>query len=142
VGSLTDTNPNARELVTEILDETLWWSAVKLLVEFLHAKTVEKVRVEFGFILDRDIAGKRQGKNQVVELADLESFIRTGIDEGTIEREGTSDFRFYPLGPELAFMPCNDADLHFASAEPSLLAEVGHTLRASGIKVYDDGRLL
>jgi hypothetical protein len=140
VGTLTDTNPKARELVTEILDETLWWSTLKLVVEFLHAKTVEKVRVEFGFVLDRDIAGKPQGRDQVVELADLESFIRAAIDEGTIERKGPSDFLFYPLGSELTFMLCNDADLHFASTEPPLLAEVGCALRASGIKVFDAGR--
>jgi len=142
MGTLRDNNPSAREFVTEILDETLWWSTLKLVVEFLHAKAVEKVKVEFGFVLDRDIAGKQQGSNQVVELADLESFIRAGIAEGTIEREGSSDFLSYPAGSALTFMLCNDADLHFASTEPSLLAEVGRALRESGIKVYDDGHLI
>jgi hypothetical protein len=142
MGTLTKANPNARELITEILDEPIWWSALKLVVEFLRAKNVEKVRIEFGFVLDRDIAGKGQGKDQVLQLADLESFVRTGINEGTIERKGLSDFLFYPLGADSAFMLCNDADLHFASAEASLLAELGQALRASGIKVYDSGRLI
>jgi hypothetical protein len=83
-----------------------------------------------------------QGRDQILQLAELESFIRTGINEGTVERNGSSDFLFYPLGADLAFMLCNDADLHFASTEPSLVAELGQTLSASGIKVYDSGRLI
>jgi hypothetical protein len=47
--------------VTGILDEELWWNTLKLVVEFLRAKAVEEVRVEFGFVLDRDLAGKEQG---------------------------------------------------------------------------------
>jgi hypothetical protein len=37
-------------------------------------------------------------------------------------------------------MLCNDADLHFAFIEESLLAEVVKVLRACGITVYDSGR--
>jgi len=139
---LTKDNPNARELVTGILDEELWWNTLKLVVEFLRAKAVEEVRVEFGFVLDRDLAGKEQGTNQTVRLADLEGYIRSGIEEGTIERNGSSDFLFYPRGAEVAFMLCNDADFHFASSEPSRLAEMAKMLSASEVKVYDSGRLV
>lgn len=111
-------------------------------MELLRAKAVERVRIEFGFVVDRDIAGQEQGRDQVIELVDLERFIRAGINEGTIEWRGTSDLRFLPVGTDLAFMLCNDADLHFASTQPSLLAEFGHTLSSNGIKVYDSGRLL
>jgi hypothetical protein len=142
MGTLTNGNPNARELVTEVLDETRWWETLRLVVGFLRTKTVEKVRIEFGFVLDRDLAGHQQRRDQIVELADLERCIRMGIGEGTIEWNGSSDFLFFPLGTELAFMLCNDADLHFASAEPSLLAELGNTLRLSGIRVYDSGKLI
>jgi len=142
MSTLTKDNPEAREFVTEILSEGLWWNTLKLVVEFLRAKAVHEVRIEFGFVLDRDLAGKEQGQNQIVRLADLEGFVRKGIEERTIERQGASDFLFYSLGAELAFMLCNDADLHFASTEPSLLAEVAGVLRANGIKVYDDGRLI
>ena len=141
MGTLTKANPNARELVTEILDETLWWSTLKLIVEFLRARAVDKVRVEFGFVVARDIAGKEQPPNKIVQLEDLEGFIKTGFEEETIEWNGTSDFLFYPLGTELAFMLCNDADLHFASSDSSLLSELGRTIRSSGIKVYDSGHL-
>ena len=142
MGTLTDANPNASELVTEVLEEPGWWKALQLIVEFLRTKTVEKVRIEFGFVLDRDVAGKEQGRDQVVELVDLERFIRVGIGEGTIEWRGTSDLLLFPVGTDLAFMLCNDADLHFASTQPSLLAEFGHTLSSNGIKVYDSGRLI
>ncbi len=94
MGTLIKENPNTRELVTEILDETRWWNALRLVVEFLGSKGVDNVRVGFGFVLDLDIA------------------------------------------------LCNDADLHFASAEPSLIEGVVSTLCAGGIKVYDSGRLV
>jgi len=142
MGTLTETNPDARELVTEILEETYWWNVLNLIVEFLRAKKVEQVRVEFGFVLDRYNAGKEQPRTQVVKIADLEPFIRLGLDEGTIEWRGSSDFLFYPVGVELAFMLCNDADLHFASSDSSLLAELGQTVQSTGIKVYDSGRLI
>ena len=133
MGTLTGSNPNARELLTEVLDRTRWWSTLSLIVEFLRAKQVERVHIEFG---------KRQGRNQTVQLVDLEAVIKTGFDEGTIEWARNSDFLFHPLGADLAFMLCNDADLHFASADSALLMELGHKIRLSGIKVYDSGRLI
>jgi hypothetical protein len=48
---LTEPNPTARELVTEILDGVLWWDTLKVIVQFLDAKNVQQVRVEFGFVL-------------------------------------------------------------------------------------------
>ena len=142
MGTLTKANPNARELLTEILDKTSWWSTLRLIVEFLSSKHVEKVRIEFGFLLDRDLEGGSRPSNQVVQLHDLEAVIRKGFDEGTIEWARGSDFLFHPVGADLAFMLCNDADLHFASANSSLLMELGHKVRASGIKVYEHGELI
>jgi hypothetical protein len=65
-----------------------------------------------------------------------------GFDEGTIEWAKASDFLFQPLGTGLVFMLCNDADLHFASADSSSLMELGHKIRSSGIKVYASGQLI
>ncbi len=135
-------NPNAREFLTEILDEMQWWSMLSLVVGFLSSKQVDKVRIEFGFVLDRDIAGKLQAESQIVQLVDLEAVIKKGLNEGTIEWAGTSDFLFYPLDTDLVFMLCNDTDLHFASADSSLLMELAHIIRSNGIKVYDSGRLI
>ena len=137
MGTLIQADSDARELVTEILEETTWWSTLRVLVEFLDAKHVVKVRAEFGYILDRDLAGNQQGSDEIVKLDDLERFIKAGLAEGKIEWNRSSDFRFYPLGTELAFMLCNDADLHFASADSALLAEFAQTLRANGVRVYD-----
>jgi len=142
MGKLTKANPSARELVTEILDKVLWWNTLKVIVQFLHTKNVEQVRVEFGFVLERDLEGKPQAQNQTVQLSDLESFIQRGLDEGTIEWAGGSDFLFHALGAEVAFVLCNDADVHLASADSSLLFELGHKISSSGIKVYDSGRLI
>src|SRR5258708_10751508 len=100
-----------------------------------------KVRTEFGHVLDRDLAGKQQASDEIAELKDLERFINAGLEEGTIEWNRSSDFRFYPLGAEIGFMLCNDADLHFASADAALLAEFAKKLRSSGVKVYDSGKL-
>jgi hypothetical protein len=107
---LTKAYPNAGELVTEILDKPLWWCTLKVVVEFLHAKNVEQVRVEFPFVLDRDLAGKPQAQDQIAQLSDLESVIRRGLDEGTIEWSRRGDFLFHPLGSEMGFMLYNDAD--------------------------------
>ncbi len=142
MGTLTKANPNARELLTEILDETHWWSTLSLIVEFLRSKRVEKVHIEFGFVPDQDVEGKLQAETGIVQLVDLEVVIKKGFDEGTIEWAGTSDFLFYLLGTELGFMLCNDADLHFASADSSLLMELAHKIRSNGIKVYDSGKLI
>jgi hypothetical protein len=142
MGTLTEANPNARELLTEILDKTSWWSTLSLIVDFLRSKRLERVRIEFGFVLDRDLEGKSQAQEQIVQLDDLDGFIKKGFDEGTIEWAKASDFLFWPFGTELVFMLCNDADLHFASADSSLLMELGHKIRSSGIKVYDSGRLI
>jgi len=142
MGTLKEANPNAHELLTEILDKRRWWSTLSLIVVFLRSKSVERVRIEFGFVLDRDVEGKPQAQNQVVQLDDLEAVIKKGFDEETIEWAKTSDFLFHPLGTDLAFMLCNDADLHFASTDSSLLMELGHQIRSSGIKVYDSGPLI
>src|SRR6266404_8857156 len=142
MSKLTKANPTARELVTEILDKVLWSNTLKVIVQFLQAKNVEQVRVEFGFVLDRGLKGKPQAQSQIVQLSDLESFIQRGLDEGMIEWAGGSDFLLHPQGAELAFMLCNDADLHLASADSSLLLELGHKISTSGIKVYDSGHLI
>ena len=108
MGSLRESNPTARELVTEILDKVVWWGTLKVIVQFLQSKNVEQVRVDFGFVLKRDLEGKPQAQNQVVQLSDLECFIQKGLDEGTIEWAGGSDFVFNAVGAEVAVMLCND----------------------------------
>lgn len=94
MGKLTDFNPAARELVTKILDKALWWSTLKVIVQFLHGKNVERVRVEFGFVLDRDLEGKPQAHDQIVQLSDFESFITRSLDEGKF-KWGRSDCFFF-----------------------------------------------
>lgn len=136
------TNSSARELVTEILDIALWWDALRVIVQFLASKQVEQVCLEYGFVLNRDLAGKQQVQNQVAQLSDLESVVKKGLDEGTIEWAKLSDFQFHSLGAEMAFVLCNERDVHLASANYSLLLELGHKISASGIKVYDSGRLI
>ncbi|MGD0271112.1 MAG: hypothetical protein ABSB14_18740 [Candidatus Sulfotelmatobacter sp.] len=137
MATLIQADSGARELLTEILEEAQWWRTLVTLVKFLDARQVETVRLEFGYVLGRDLAGHQQALDEIVQLNDLEHVIRAGFDDGTIEWNRSSDFRFYPLGIELAFMLCNDADLHFASADSALLAEVAQTLRTGGVKVYD-----
>ena len=141
MSKLTESNPAARELVTEILDKGLWWNTLKVIVQFLYAKNVEQVRVECGFVLDRELEGNPQAQDQIVQLGDLEAFIRRSLDEGKV-KWGRSDCFFYPLGAGVTFMLCNDADVHLASADSSLLLELAHTISASGIKVHDSGQLI
>ena len=60
--------------------------------------------------------------------------IKKALDEGTIEWAGGSDFVFHAVGAEAAFMLCNDADLHIASTDSSLLLELSKKISLSGIK--------
>jgi len=128
MGSLKETNPKVQELSTEILDRTSWWNFLDKIVEFLRSKRVEQVRIEFGFALGRDLEGKPQGEDRIVQIGELEASIRKGLDEGTIEWAQASDFVFRPLGADLSFMLCNDADMHFASTDSSLLTELSRKL--------------
>jgi len=142
MSSLTESNPTAHELVTETLEQVAWWSTLKVIVQFLQDKSVEQVRVDFGSVLKRDLEGKSQAQNQIVQLANLESFIQKGLDEGTIEWAGGSDCVLHAVGAEAALMLCNDADLHIASTDSSLLLELVKTISLSGIKVYYSGQLI
>jgi hypothetical protein len=142
MGTLTKNNPNTHELVTEIIDMTRWWSILSLIVGFLRSRRVDTVRVEFGRVLDVGIAGEVEAQCQTVRLTDLVGVIKKGFDDGTIEWARTSDFLFHPLGEDLGFMLCNDADVHFASSDLPLLMELGHKIRKSGVKVYDSGKLI
>jgi hypothetical protein len=136
MSKLTTGSPSSRELVTEVLDEMRWWDVLNLTVEFLRRKGVETVRVEFGYVLGRDLAGEQPPPDQTVELGSLESLIKTGLATGTIEWKKASDFVFHAPSIEMAFMLCNDADLHVASGNSVLLEALGGALRSSGIKVY------
>ena len=53
--------------------------------EFLQTEGIENVRVEYGFALDRDLAGKPQAHNEIVPLVNLAAVILRGLNEGTIE---------------------------------------------------------
>jgi hypothetical protein len=142
MGTLVDANPNSREIVTEILDRARWWDILRLIAQFFRTKGVDRVRVEFGYVLERDLAGKQQQPDDIVEFDRLTSFVEAGLEAGTIEWKKSSDFRFYPIGTDLAITLCNDADLHFVSADLLLLSELGHTISSRGVKVYDSGKLI
>jgi hypothetical protein len=141
MGKLTKGDPSARELVTEILDETRWWKTLRLIVGLLGTKSVDQVRIEFGSVWQPGLKTSRRAPSEIIQLSDLETVIRRGLDEGIIEWAKTSDFCFYPVGTELALMLCNDADLHLASNDSSLLLEFGREIVSSGGKVYDSGHL-
>jgi hypothetical protein len=136
-------SPKPYVLVTEILDKPKWWNTLETMVTFLCAKNFVQARVEFGFVVDRDLRGLPQGSDQTVALINLASFIERGLAEGTIEWAKGSDFHFYPVGADLDVMLCNDADLHMTSADSALLTELGRKIVAIGIMVvYDSGSLL
>jgi hypothetical protein len=137
MNSQTDSNLERREFVTEVLDETRWPDTLALIVQFLGSKGVEEVRVEFGFVAQRDLRGERVPEEQTVPLHELDAVVQTGLQQGTIEWAGTSDFVFSPVGTDLKFTLCNDADLHFSSPNVALLTELSRALSASGLNVYE-----
>jgi hypothetical protein len=135
--SQTDSNLDRREFVTEILDESRWAETLAVIVQFLTSKGIDKARVEFGFVVQRDLRGEAVPEDQIVPLNALDGFIAMGLHQGTIEWGGTSDFIFSPIGTDLIFKLCNDADLHFSSTDTELLTELRRVLTASGLKIYE-----
>jgi hypothetical protein len=123
---------------TEVLDESQQLSVLSCVAQFLCSIGVSQVFAEFGFVLERDLQGERQGQDIVVPLEEFQGFVERGLLEGTIEWCGNSDFLFSPVGLELKFTLCNDMDLHFSSPEIQLLLELSRALSALGIKVYNN----
>jgi hypothetical protein len=133
----SNSNLDKREFVTEILDESYWPDTLAVIKRFLSSKGIDKVRVEFGFVVQRDLRGEPVPEDQTVPLHELDAFIESGLQEGTIEWAGTSDFIFSPIGTDLAIKLCNDADLHVSSADIELLTELSRALTDNGVKVYE-----
>jgi hypothetical protein len=133
----SDTGCNSREFVTEVLEESGWRNALATIVHFLSEKGVEYVRVEFGFVVQRDLRGEAIPDDQTVALNKLESFVERGLEQGIIEWAGTSDFMFSAVGADANFMLCNDADLHVSSSDLTFLKELSGAVTASGVKVYE-----
>jgi hypothetical protein len=127
---------------TEELDESQQLSVLGCVVQFLRSRDVGQVFAEFGFVVERDLQGERQGQDIVVPLDEFQGFVERGLLEGTIEWCGNSDFLFSPVGLEVKFTLCNDMDLHFSSPDIHLLLELSGALIALGIKVYKSGRLI
>ena len=140
--STSNESPRTREFATEILNESQWPNALQSVIAVLRKNRVETVKAEFGFVLERDLRGEEQMKDAFVPLETLSSFIEGGLDEGTIEWSGNSNFVFSPVGINLRVMLCDDADLHFSSPDMALLGEISRALIACGVKVYDSGKLV
>jgi len=137
----SDLESNRREFVTEILDELLWPRILSTVVGWLYDHGVKAVKVEVGFVIERDLRGEQPPENCVVALAEFQEFVERGLKEGTIEWGG-SDFRFAPIGLQLQLMLCNDSDLHFSSPDLSLLLDLSRCLLACSVQVYDSGKLV
>lgn len=129
-----------REYVTEVLDEAKWPNVLQTITRLLRYKGVDVVNAEFGFVLQRELRGEKQMEDATVPLDSLPSFIQRGLDEGTIEWAENSNFTFSPIGMDLKFMLCNDADLHFYSGDTALLLEVSRALSSLGVKVFESGK--
>jgi hypothetical protein len=68
-----------REFVTDILDESQQNDAPNIIVHFLASKNVTSVKAEFGFDVERDLRGEKQGEDAFVPLAELQQFIQRGL---------------------------------------------------------------
>jgi hypothetical protein len=130
------------EFVTEVLDESAWASVLPAIVEFLRERGVESITAAFGFVLARDLRGEKTPENCTVPLDGLEALIQRGLDDGTIEWGGSSDFQLTPVGLPMRVLLCNDADVHFGSRDIVLLRDLSARLSERGVRVYDSGNLV
>ena len=111
-------------------------------VGFLGERNVRSVTAEYGFVIARDLRGEKTPEICIVPLEGLETLMEEGFRDGIIEWGGSSDFRFTPVGVPMQFILCNDADLHFSSADLGLLLELSQRLSKRGVRVYDAGNLV
>jgi hypothetical protein len=130
------------EFVTEVLDESSWATVLSAIIEFLRERSVRSLAAQFGFVLARDLRGEKTPENCTVSLDGLEALIQRGIQDGTIEWGGSSDFRLSPVGLPMDILLCNDGDLHFSSPDSDLLLTLTQRLTARGVRVYDSGNLV
>ena len=130
-----------QEWVTGILDESSWDKVLAAIIAFLRDRKVETVRVEFGFILERDLRGETVPQPSQVPVPELQAFIERGMREGTIVW-GEGDFQFSPVGLPMDLMLCNDADFHFSSPDSTLLLDLAHRLMDCGVEIYKSGELV
>ena len=143
MSELTKENPNSRELLTEVLDSTGRRSVLKIVVNFLRRE---------------ELSGKFECISDSLWLAIERAAARVGSDDPTERlrefhrkwRERRNDRMARSVGFSLLsrrYRPRLHAlqryrFTYLTSAYASLLLELGHEIKASGIKVYDCGRLL
>ena len=130
------------EFVTDILYEEQWPNILNAVIDVLKQQGAQTVRVEFGFVFERDRAGQPSPDDCIVPISDLARVIERGLHEGTIEWNGSSDFRFAAVEIPLQFMLCNDADLHFSSLDRKLLIDLTRALSRCNVRVYDSGTIV
>ena len=103
------------EWLTPVLDEGMWWMALRATLAFLREQSVQRLQLHYGFVLGRDLQGQAQGVDGIVEIDQVEATIVDGLRAGIIQRQGDSDFVMLTVGLSFGIMVCNDADIHFAS---------------------------
>ena len=131
-----------REFVTDVLSLSEMNEVMGAIVDFLASKGANSVRAQFGFVAARDLRAEPQGEDGIVSLTLLRQRIDQGLDEGTIEWGGTSDFRFSTEEFDLEVVLCNDSDIHVASHDAASLMELGRQFATLGVRVYEDGSLV
>lgn len=136
MGNLKVEKGLAYEMITGVLDEPQWWAVLRVFIEFLKSKTKLPIDIKYGFVIDRDVAGKEQGKDGTINVDSIESVVRDGLRDGTIERSGMSDFIISLQSPAFAIMLCNDADIHFAASDLEILNEAKDVVARTGSIVH------
>lgn len=139
IGTLKYFDPSVYELLTESIDETHWWQVVHLIVRFMESIGVRQVHTKFGFIMSRNQDGLEQEPDRTVDIHELIQLIADSLEKGIIEMKGPSDFVFESVDHQLLVMLCNDVDVHIASPSKEIVFNLGHMVKALGIKVYDNG---
>lgn len=136
MGKIYPGQPQIKEICTEILSEEQLWKILRRLIAFMSLHGVETVNIEYGFILDRHLAGLPDPINRVLEIVDLENTVRSGLEEGLIDWGGMSDFVIRCPKIGLGIMLCNDADIHFAFEKENMIDEITNLCKEENIKLF------
>lgn len=124
-------------IATKELSQRDWITVASRVAEFLSANGETTARIEYDFILERDLKGLRQPPAITIQLEDLVTRIEQDLISGDIEyASGTNcEISFPASGIRMTL--CNDCDIHFEASNESALSDLSAFLATKEIETFE-----
>ena len=119
---------------TEPLTDALFEREIGHVYELCLEFDPEQLDVAYGWACNLDMDDL--WKNNRIRTNDLAAFVNRSTSEGIVELGG-SDLHIKGVNSSFAFTLCHEADIHFESPKPSLVARVTGAWGQRGVRFYD-----